>query len=111
MATLNKTLTNNKWIKLSDAGQNGSMWLNKLGEGAIFVDHSVNAGAANYDVGAVGIAAGLDLNKSFILTKNTQKSNILAITADNANDIYYAAYVDARPATPETAILTTDFSS
>ncbi len=105
MATVKIDLEHGKWTKITDAGESGTFWLRQLFEGNILLDHSVSAGAASYDIGAAGEAVGLNTNKAYPIEKD---KTILDISADSGLDIFYAAYIDGNPDTPETPEIVVD---
>jgi hypothetical protein len=104
MATKPVTINNGKWDKVTNAGENGSIIVKNLSGGLLYLDHSDSAGNAQYDVGAAGIAAGLDVDKAFPLRPNETR----IMSGDNASDIYYVAYVDVRGDNINTAVVAVD---
>lgn len=109
MATTTYELTTDIWRKISDAGESGSCWVTELSDSiAIFINHTVTPGADTIpaDGGAAEIAAGLDNHQNAFPLGF--KDRALEIPADDANDVYYALFIDNRPNTPNTAKITAD---
>lgn len=74
------SITNTAWAVITAAGQSGTVWLqNKPALGRIVIAHS-----------DTGSSSGLTIQDAFPLPNKLNPPNILKITADNVNDIYYA---------------------
>ena len=85
MATINKALsTANLWVKISDAGTSGSVWMHKLPtRGTVLIDHTDAESAATLPASNTNVAK----NKALILRID---GRLQVFSADNGNDIYYA---------------------
>jgi hypothetical protein len=84
MATANKPLsTADTWFKLTNAGEDASIWLHKRpSQGKVIIDHTDAEGAATLPSSNTNVAE----NKSFALREDGLEEKIFA---DNANDVYY----------------------
>jgi hypothetical protein len=88
MATQRITVTDNAWKKISDAGENGTIWLSSPSpDGDVVIDHTVNEGTDNIDPGST---VNLLINKSRFL----DEADILDVLADNSTDVFYAISTD-----------------
>lgn len=89
MATEKIEITD-EWTPISLAGQSGTCWFRNFPKGTIAIDHS--------DSGE----GGLDIDKSYYHKKS--KTEIIDLTADNVDDIFYAICLNS----DETAELIAD---
>lgn len=109
MATETYELTTRIWRRITAAGESGTCWVTELQDNtSIKINHTVDGGADTIaaDGGAAEIAAGLDdHDDAYPLTFD---DGAISIPADNANDIYYALYIDNTPSTVNTAKITAD---
>lgn len=111
MSTKAVTLQHNKWVRLTDADQQGTCYVRQLPDAHfVYINHTENPGAGPPDTidhpSAEEIAAGLDdLNAAFPLS---QDFGIIEIPVDSSADVYYALYIDRNPETTEAAILGVD---
>ncbi len=108
MATTTYELTTNIWRRITAAGESGTCWVTELSDSiAIKINHTTNPQGDTIPVGdAAETTAGLnDHDNAFPLGF---KDRAMEIPADDANDVYYALFIDNRPSTPNTAKITAD---
>lgn len=112
MALLNYTITYGEWKKICLAGENGKVWMKKIGSDGtskVVIAHTDSVQTHGSPVGdniPVDDAIDLDIEKGYVLPQSGNPHDSEKLTADNTNDIYYATLRDV----DETCIITTDFS-
>jgi len=79
MATIKKDITD-EWTALTTAGKSGTFWWKTYSSGNLVIDHSTTG------------TGGLNTNKGYYPSKHNNVP--LALTADNASDIFYAKCIE-----------------
>lgn len=84
MATTEISLSATVWTRLTAAGESGTTW--KKTGGQVVVDHTDQEGDATVPLTSVNITVA----KSKRVPLDGDNNDVLALPADNANDVYYA---------------------
>jgi hypothetical protein len=91
-------LSYGQWKKISLAGQNGTAWMNEVGNDGssrVMIAHTESVQTAGTPLGDnIPWASAVNLNKNvgYQLSEDGIVSPVFS--ADNANDIYYATLLD-----------------
>lgn len=88
MATKVVSLSNSLWTRLTDAGQSGTCW--KRDGKQVRIDHTDQETADTLPLSNLNVA----IEKSKRVPLDQDGLSILALPADNSNDIFYGVVVD-----------------
>lgn len=90
---LSKDLIFGQWKKISNAGENGKAWVKNTGSNGgrckVLIAHTDTTQTPGDNI-PIGSAVDLDKEISYTLSSSGQVEDSEPLSANNANDIYYA---------------------